>query len=461
MPAVSTPLARLDALGASGPYRSRNLELVSDVAANPVAELSLVPWLFAQRSIRALRKARAPEPARRRELLTEAGRLFADGSVDGVSADSFQRTVAAVSGMPISGVREATRRVGDYAALAYESAGMARPAGAAEDWQDPNTKLGSGVWARRGEVLVVHAPANTPAVHTAWLEALALGYRVAVRPSRREPFTPHRLVAALRQAGYGDDQVMLLPTDHATADRLIAEADVAIAFGADEVVQKYQASTLVLPQGPGRSKVLLTAGADFTRHLDTIVDSVASQAGTGCINATAVFVEGDPAPVAAALAERLGALPSLPPGDERAALPVTQADTARAIDEYLHAKAGDAKALLGGDTIAEELGDGSAVLRPAVFLLDRADAPQARIEMGFPCVWVAPWSRADGLAPLRDTLALTAVTDDPELITALVEEPTISKIHIGDHPTTWTRPGLPHEGYLGEFLMRSKAVIVD
>ncbi len=461
MPAVCTPLARLYALGAGGPYRSRNVELVSDVTAKPVAELSLVPWLFAQRSIRALRRADAPEPARRKEFLTEAGRLFASGSVDGVSAESYYRVVAAVSGMPISDVREAARRVGDYAAMAYESAGMARPIGAADDWRDPRTTLGSGVWTRRGEVLVVHAPANTPAVHSAWLDALALGYRVAVRPSRREPFTPHRLVTALWQAGYGNDQVMLLPTDHTTADRLIAEADVAIAFGADQVVRKYQASTLVLPQGPGRSKILLTSGVDFTRYLDTIAESVAGQAGTGCVNATAVFVEGDPAPVAEALAKSLGELPSLPPGDERAKLPVTQVAAARAIDEYLHAQAADAKPLLGGDTIVEELGDGSAVLRPAVFLLDRSDAPQARIEMGFPCVWVAPWWRADGLAPLRDTLSLTVVTDDPALIASLVNEPTIGKIHVGDHPTTWTHPGLPHDGYLGEFLMRTKAVIVD
>ncbi|NEE28562.1 aldehyde dehydrogenase, partial [Streptomyces sp. SID7982] len=104
------------------------------------------------------------------------------------------------------------------------------------------------------------------------------------------------------------------------------------------------------------------------------------------------------------------------------------------------ARTGDARPLLGADTMVDELGDGSAVLRPAVFLLDRPDAPQARIEMGFPCVWVLPWRReGDWMAPLRDTLSLTAFTDDAELIDALVAEPSIDKIHIGDRPTTWTR----------------------
>ncbi|PSK69126.1 aldehyde dehydrogenase [Streptomyces sp. CS149] len=461
MRASSSAPPALDALGTGGPYRSRNLAVVHDVRGEPVAELSLVPWLFAQRSIRALRRAAPPDPDRRRKLLTRAGWLFASGSVDGVTSAAYHRTVAEVSGIPIATVRQSAQQVGDYAATAYESVRQARPVGAADSWRDQRARHGSGVWTRRGEVLMVHAPANSPAVHTSWLDALALGYRVAVRPSQREPFTAHRLVSALRQVGYDHDQVVLLPTDHATADRLVAEADVAIAFGGDEVARKYGAGTLVMPFGPGRSKVLLTSGTNVGRHLATITESIAGHAGTGCVNATAVFVEGDPEPVAEAIAQRLGELPSLPPGDERARLPVRRAAVAHEMDAYLRAGAGDARPLLGADTVVAELGDGSAVLRPAVFLLDSPDAPQARIEMGFPCVWVLPWRReGDWLAPLRDTLSLTAFTDDDGLIESLVAEPSIDKIHIGDRPTTWTRPGLPHEGYLGSFLMRSKAVVV-
>ncbi|HEY4174372.1 MAG TPA: hypothetical protein VGM42_15180 [Rhodopila sp.] len=29
----------------------------------------------------------------------------------------------------------------------------------------------------------------------------------------------------------------------------------------------------------------------------------------------------------------------------------------------------------------------------------------------------------------------------------------------GDHPTYWMEPGVPHDAYLGEFLMRTKAAI--
>ena len=152
-------------------------------------------------------------------------------------------------------------------------------------------------------------------------------------------------------------------------------------------------------------------------------------------------------------------LPSLPPEDDKAVLPVHATDSARAIERYLLRQAAGATAHLGGDGIAEELGDNSAVLRPAVFRVDRPDAPQTGLELPFPCVWVAPWSPADGVRPLRNTLVLTAVECDDQLVNQLISEPTISNVYLGDHPTTWFEPGLPHDGYLGEFLMRTKTIV--
>ena len=94
------------------------------------------------------------------------------------------------------------------------------------------------MWARRGEVLAVHAPGNAPGVHGLWPQALALGYRVAVRPSRREPFTAHRLIHALRQAGFRAEDALYLPTDHAVADELIRAADLSMVYGGQDVVDQ-------------------------------------------------------------------------------------------------------------------------------------------------------------------------------------------------------------------------------
>ncbi|HWE91829.1 MAG TPA: aldehyde dehydrogenase family protein [Pseudonocardiaceae bacterium] len=452
-------LIQLDALGANGPYRARNRQSIVDVTGNPVAELSLVPRLFVTRTMAALHKATELGVDERVAAIGAAGRAFASGTVAGLTADQYQHLVSRVSGMPISVVRAATESTARAAAEAYRSVWQARPAGAVADWRHPLTRTGRAVWTRRGEVFAVHAAGNHPGVHGLWLEALALGYRVAVRPSRREPFTPYRLVTALREAGFGPDRVVLLPTDHDAADEILRAADLGMVYGGEDVVRKYGADRRILPQGPGRSKILITADQDWRDHLDTIVASVSHQGGTACVNTTAVLVEGDPAPLAWALADALSVIPSLPPEDEKAVLPVQPVATARSFEKYLLDKAIGTTAWLGGDGVVEELGDGSAVLRPAVHQVDRPDAEQLGLELAFPCVWVGPWDRSAGIAPLRNSLVLTVITEEDRIVDNLLADPTIANVYIGDHPTYWIEPGIPHDGYLADFLMRTKAVI--
>jgi acyl-CoA reductase-like NAD-dependent aldehyde dehydrogenase len=459
--AATAELLALDALGPSGAYHARERQMITDVAGTPLAELSLVPRLFVTRAMAALHKADTLPVDERLAALARAGEAHATGTVDGMSAADYEFLVSRASGMPISVVRSAAEGIARSAAEAYRSEQYARPVGAVNDWRDPLTRTGRGVWTRRGDVFAVHAPGNHPGVHGLWLEALALGYRVAVRPSRRDPFTPHRLISALRTAGFGDDQVVLLPTGYDVADAILRGADLAMAYGGEDVMRKYAAQSTMLPQGPGRSKILLTADVPWRDHLDVIVDSISREGGRACVNATAVLVEGDATPVAQAIAERLAALPSLPPQDEHAVLPVLPVADAQKLERYLLATAAGTVPWLGGDGVVDELGDGSAVLRPAVHQLDRPDAEQAGVELSFPCVWVAPWTREAGLEPLKDTLVLTAITQDTRLVDAFVAEPTISNVYVGDHPTYWIEPGVPHDGYLADFLMRSKGVVRD
>jgi len=142
----------------------------------------------------------------------------------------------------------------------------------------------------------VHAPGNAPGVHGLWPQAMALGYRVAIRPSRREPFTAHRLVHALRQTGFRAGDALYLPTDHAVADDVIQAADLAIVYGGQDVAERYAQDPRVLTNGPGRTKILITAECDWRLYLDVIVDSIANLGGMACVNATAVLYEGDAAP---------------------------------------------------------------------------------------------------------------------------------------------------------------------
>jgi acyl-CoA reductase-like NAD-dependent aldehyde dehydrogenase len=459
---TDTPaLVSIGALLPEGQYLTRNREMISDTAGLAVAELSIVPPLYVTRAIGAQRKTRPLPVAQREPALAKTADIFMNSVIAGLTFDQYVDLASRVSGLPIAVTRASARSVAAAATTAFDAVRPAQPAGAAFDWREERTRSGSAVWARRGEVFAVHASGNSPGIHGLWLQALALGYRVAIRPSRREPFTGHRLIHALREAGFRNEDVVYLPTDYAGADEIIRAADLAMVYGDQDVVDKYADDPTVFPNGPGRTKILITADQDWRDYLDVIVDSISDHGGMACVNTTAVLYEGDPAPLARAIAKRLATIPPLPSSDERAILPTQPIAKAQAIAGYLAKKAAGTTPVLGADQVVADLGDGYAALRPAVHLLANPDIDTLNIELAFPCVWITPWSRTDGLKPLRHSLVLNAITTDEDLIDDLVNEPTITNVYRGHHRTYHMTPAIPHDGYLADFLMRNKGFIRD
>jgi acyl-CoA reductase-like NAD-dependent aldehyde dehydrogenase len=451
----------VDALGPDGAYQTRNREIITTTAGVAVLELSLAPPLYVSRTINAQRKAR-PLPAGQREAaLAKAADAFATGVIAGLDFDSYTELASRISGVPIAVTRSGAHGVADGVASAFGVVQQARPGGAVLNWRDGRTRGGAAVWVRRGEVFAVLASGNGPGVHGLWPQALALGYRVAIRPSRREPLTAHRLVHALREAGFRPQDAVYLPTDHRGADEIARSADLAMVYGGQDVVDMYANDPTVLVNGPGRAKILITADRDWRDYLDVITDSIADLAGVACVNTTAVLYEGDPAPLAHAIAERLSALPVLPTEDERAVLPTQNINQATALASHLAATAAGTTPVLGADQVVAPLTDACAVLRPAVHLMARPDVAKLNVELPFPCVWVSSWSRADGLEPLRHSLVINAITNDDDLIDDLIAEPTIANVYRGQYPTYYGAPEVPHDGFLADFLMRNKGFIRD
>jgi acyl-CoA reductase-like NAD-dependent aldehyde dehydrogenase len=453
--------AFVDALGVSGEYRTRNREVIRTTAGAAVAELSMVPPLYVSRTLGAQRKV-MPLPVMQREAaLSAAADIFANGVVAGLDFAAYVGLTSRIAGLPIAVTRAGARSVAEAVGCAFDAVRPARPVGAALDWRADRARTGSAVWARRGEVFAVHAAGNGPGVHGLWPQALALGYRVAVRPSRREPLTAHRLVYALREAGFRTEDVVYLPTDHAGADEIIRSADLAMVYGGQDVVDKYATDPTVIVNGPGRAKILITADRDWREYIDVIVDSIANLGGMACVNTTAVLHEGDAGALARAVAERLATIEPLATDDERAVLPTQPVDRARALANLVAAKAAGTIALLGADQVVAPIGDGYAALRPAVHLMTEPDVGKLNVELPFPCVWVSSWSRAAGVEPLRHSLVVTAITGDEGLIDELLAEPTVANVYCGRHPTYYASPAIPHDGFLADALMRNKGFVRD
>ncbi|HEY4224761.1 MAG TPA: aldehyde dehydrogenase family protein [Pseudolysinimonas sp.] len=448
----------LEALGARGSYASRNPLAVRDVAGRHVADLSLVPVPYVARTMSALHRAEPLDRSARTEALHAAADLFEHGTIDGLDLEVYLHLVSEVSGLGISTGREAAQKIVAYCHDAAEHADFARPAAAMSSWSDPAIHRGGAMWVRRRSVFAVLTAGNHPGTHVSWIQALAVGYRVAIRPSRKEPFTPHRLVSALRLGGFPDDVVALLPCDYDGADEMVRSADLAMVYGGDDVMHKYSGSRTVMPQGPGRSKVLVTAGSDWEASAALVADSITHGGGTGCTNATGVLVDGDVSAFAEAVAAHLRVIPSLAPTDPSAVLPVQPLAAALDWRARLVPIVGDASAVLGLDGMVDDLGDGSAVMRPIVHVVSGPSAPQLRAELPFPAAWIAPWNPAAGMAPLADTLVLTVTGGSEELLDRLIDEPGIRNVYAGAIPTYWTAPGVPHDGFLADFLMEPKGV---
>jgi len=441
----------LDALGPDGAYRTRKRVRLRDVSGADIADMCVVPGLFVARTISAQRAVTPLDTAARHTALQTAADIFTDAAIAGLDFDDYVELTCALSGLPAVVGRAGAVTVADALRTATVAIEAARPVGARLDWRAV-ADTGGSVWARRGEVLAVHAPGNAPGVHGLWPQALALGYRVTVRPSRREPLTAHRLVLALRESGFRAGDVTYLPTEHVVAGDLVRWADYALVYGGRDIVERYATDPTVLTNGPGRCKILVTAEQNWREKLDVIIDSIAALAGMACVNTTAVLYEGDPAELAAAIADRLSAIPD-------AALPAVDTETARRITQRLRAGAGTATTLLGPGDPTGYAESGRVSLRPAVYLLDHADTRALGIEMPFPCVWVSPWRRRDGLSALRDSLVVNVLSADETLIEQLLAEPSITNVYAGTVPTHFGAAHIPHEGFLADFLMRNKGFI--
>ncbi|WP_415947262.1 aldehyde dehydrogenase family protein [Streptomyces sp. KLOTTS4A1] len=441
-------LSPVPALRAGEEHTSRDTRVLHDVTGEPLATVHEIPPLVARMTVKAMRRSPEPDLRERLDVLAEAGRLFAKATLGGQSPEEYCRLQALASGVPVSVAHGVLDRVAREGESLGEVVRRQVPAGAGE----------TARWVRRGGLLSVIAPSNHPGTHGAWLQALAMGYRVAVRPGGRDPFTPLRLVRALLTAGLHPGSVSLLPGGHATADVLTETGDLALVYGSEATVTRLRGNDRVLVRGPGRSKILVDTEVDEPL-LDHLVSEIAGDGGVRCTNTTAVLTTGDHRLLAERLAERLAALPAHQVTDPRAVLPVRPRREAEALRAAAASAAGSAP-----DLVAAHLPEGplapvggqAVALRPSVYLLDRPDHPALATELPFPCAWVAPWRRTDGMTALDDSLALGLLTEDASLVEEALAMPGVRTVVEGPVTRWWQDPHLPHDGYLGQFLNEAR-----
>jgi acyl-CoA reductase-like NAD-dependent aldehyde dehydrogenase len=427
------------------------------------AEVPVSPGLLIDLVIRELRETTRQSPVEVLSAIECAGELFATRTLGGQSPSEYCAAVNLTSGLPLAVVHSASRELSMGMASMRTIIGAQRP----RSLDEPLSPAARAVWIPRGAVLGVIAPSNHPGTHIAWLQALALGYKVVVKPGARDPFTPFRLALALVEAGLSPTMLAFLPGNHQTAAQILERVDCALVYGGEEAIAKLSASSRarIIRRGPGYSKVI--AARESSVRLEeigrSILRSASGDAGVKCTNASGVICDrADFRELRQAVAVEMAALPARPLGDAEAMLPVLAAGAARQLYAAVRVRAEQTGFTLvgarSGDGVVD-FGDGTAALRPLVFESAGVTAAALRFELPFPAIWLAQVEDVKAVDDFGETLVMGCIGDNERLHQRLLEDPRIGKLICGTAPTYHSDPHLPHDGYLAHTLMVAKASI--
>lgn len=423
-----------------------------------VAETSVTPPMM----VRRLARAASDRPTiRASELLEICGRaaaIFAEGEPDGLTPEAYVQHTCLTTGLPVGVIHESSLRFFPELLRGMDRVLEAQSPAGLGVFDTGTYSIGDieVALAPRGRNVGFVMPGNHPSTHALWLIALATRMPVLLRPSSADVFTPYRLTMSLLEAGLPENLLYLLPGGHDLVDAIVRSASLTVVFGGQAVLDAYGGDPRVKVYGPGRSKALVCADADLDQAAETVCRLMMDDAGLGCINCSAVAVQGDARKLAAKVAERLEKVPPLNPLAEGARLPAAGLGEVRGYEEYLSSRSEGAEDLIGGALIRQV--EGAHVLRPAVVLTGAKEHPLFGVELPFPfAVFASVPSREALLEAARGSLAAVVVGGDEAFVRDLLLEPSVHKVYAEGALSTEFDPAEPHEGYLVDFLFERKA----
>jgi acyl-CoA reductase-like NAD-dependent aldehyde dehydrogenase len=191
-------------------------------------------------------------------------------------------------------------------------------------------------------------------------------------------------------------------------------------------------------------------------------ESILSNSGRSCLNASGVWVPAYGREIAEALAERLARVTARPMEDPKAQLaafvnPAVAERISQLIDSGLRqggAEEVTAKYRDGGRLVQK---DGCTFLLPTIIWCDRPDHPLANTELLFPFASVVEVAQEDMIHAIGSSLVVTAITADSTFFQKLLSATNIDRLNLGPIPTNRISWDQPHEGNLFEHLYRQRA----
>ncbi|WP_342429025.1 aldehyde dehydrogenase family protein [Paenibacillus sp. FSL L8-0158] len=449
-------------------YESKHRRDLTSLQGLSLGEIDELPSIVISRVAHELKATPKQALADIHQAFKKAADLFGSATLDGESPQDYVRHVHLISGVPLKAIESSVKELSHAMATAGQYITGSAPNLAPIYTEDAPRKNKTAYWIPKGQILSVIAPGNNPAVHKAWIEALAAGYKILLRPSAKDPFTPYRLIRCLLAAGISPSMIALVPGDHSIVQAVVEAGDLALVFGDRNTVEQYKSNPKVITRGPGYSKVYWHSDAsnhDLTAHdqaIDVIVRSIVDGGGMKCTNASGVVVNKAHIHELDEIAQQLNGYGSNGLLDYTSDLPVFTSDKAYAIRDYVH-QIFHSTDILWKNAKDEEwiidYGDGTAALAPLLVHINHLPDHIRHMELPFACSWVYTPEPDEVRQTLKSTLALSLLTEDQDLIHWAITEPTIKKLVIDNAPTWTTYDLVPHDGFITEHLFISKGVI--
>ncbi|MFM8534146.1 MAG: aldehyde dehydrogenase family protein [Acidimicrobiia bacterium] len=325
----------------------------------------------------------------------------------------------------------------------------------------------------RAEAMGVVLPSNSPGVHSLWAPATVMKMPLVLKPGSAEPWTPLRKIYAWIKAGAPKDVFGYYPTDHAGGNEILRSTGRGMVFGDVASTKRWKAEGgRVEVHGPGYSKVVIgpDVADNWEQYIDVIAESISSNGGRSCVNASGVWVTKHADAIADALARKLATVTPRASDDPAAVLaPFADPDTGRRISSMIdndmstdgaegtaRQQARDVSAEVRGQDRVATVRGGTYVL-PTVVRCD-ASHPLANREFLFPFASVVEVAAEDLPNCLGESLVVTCISNDPAFRARFVASPHVDRLNFGPLSTTQIGWDQPHEGNLFEHLYARRAI---
>nr|WP_297933665.1 aldehyde dehydrogenase family protein [uncultured Lachnoclostridium sp.] len=328
------------------------------------------------------------------------------------------------------------------------------------------TFRGTGIgFAPVSDIVCAVMPGNHPIVNMMWIMSFAMKFPVIIKPSFEEPYTPLRLIYSFIQAGADKEFFSYYPIEHSCLKSLVQISGCSILFGASSLKQEYGNDPKVKVYGPGNSKIIIDK--KYGEQVDDVVahikKAVLYHSGRACISTSAVITEINGEQIARKLGEKFLKFQEMDvEADDAGIAAVRDVEKAYRIAMEIEKllETGNVIDMTQDSDVVRKY-NGKVYLMPKVLYCKDVREPYFGMELPFPFVMVGECNLTEIEQVIGETLSASVLSDDIDVMENILRTAKVEKIYQGYRKSYKMDYGMPHGGFLADFLYKCKGFVIS